>query len=60
MTGSDSEIACFGPFRLSAARRELERDGMPVALGPRALDLLIVLVERVWRDDAEGMARSAA
>ncbi|GLS22961.1 transcriptional regulator [Labrys miyagiensis] len=52
----------FGPFRLFAAERRLEKDGKPVRLGSRALDLLIVLVEsagevvsnhdileRVWR-----------
>ncbi|GFE84176.1 hypothetical protein GCM10011487_61760 [Steroidobacter agaridevorans] len=40
------EIAIFGPFRLTPAARFIERDGAPVALGDRALDLLIVLVER--------------
>jgi DNA-binding winged helix-turn-helix (wHTH) protein len=52
----------FGPFRLFAAERRLEKDGKPVRLGSRALDLLIVLLEsagevvsnrdileRVWR-----------
>ena len=46
MNDSDSGIASFGPFRLSPTRRELERDGVPLALGDRALDILIVLVER--------------
>ena len=46
MNDSDRRIACFGPFRLSAATREIERDGVPVALGDRSLDLLIALVER--------------
>jgi predicted ATPase/DNA-binding winged helix-turn-helix (wHTH) protein len=59
---ANSAIA-FGPFRLFPAERRLERDGRPVRLGGRALDLLIVLVERggevvpnsallrdVWRD----------
>jgi predicted ATPase/DNA-binding winged helix-turn-helix (wHTH) protein len=36
----------FGPFRLSATRRLLERDGRPVQLGGRALDILIALAER--------------
>jgi predicted ATPase/DNA-binding winged helix-turn-helix (wHTH) protein len=62
MQGSGNEIAEFGPFRLSPATRELERDGVPIALGNRALDILITLVEhagevitprelntRVWR-----------
>lgn len=62
MHGSDSGIASFGPFRLSPVARTLERDGVVLALGDRALDILIVLVEhagqivsqkelmsRVWR-----------
>jgi predicted ATPase/DNA-binding winged helix-turn-helix (wHTH) protein len=40
----DSWIASFGPFRLSAAARLLEKDGVPVHLGGRALSLLIALV----------------
>jgi predicted ATPase/DNA-binding winged helix-turn-helix (wHTH) protein len=36
----------FGPFRLIGAERRLERDGTHVRLGSRALELLIVLVER--------------
>jgi two-component sensor histidine kinase len=36
----------FGPFRLYAAERLLEKDGAAVPLGSRALDLLTVLVER--------------
>ena len=46
MIGSDSGSASFGPFRLSPASREIERDGAPLALGDRALDILIVLIER--------------
>jgi predicted ATPase/DNA-binding winged helix-turn-helix (wHTH) protein len=46
MIGTDDGIAAFGPFRLSPAARILEKDGVPLALGPRALDILIVLVER--------------
>lgn len=37
--------ASFGPFALSPAQRLLERDGVPVRLGGRALDLLIALVD---------------
>src|SRR5258708_6781042 len=37
---------CFGPFRLSTTERLLEKGGEPVQLGSRALDILIVLVER--------------
>lgn len=53
----------FGPFQLFPRERKLERDGCPVDIGSRALDLLIVLLERpgvnvsnrdltarVWRD----------
>ncbi|MDR6536340.1 winged helix-turn-helix domain-containing protein [Variovorax soli] len=54
--------ASFGPFRLFPAERKVEREGVPLPLSSRALDLLIVLVEhagetvgheeltlRVWR-----------
>src|SRR5262245_29702262 len=34
----------FGPFSLDATRRLLAKDGEPVALGGRALDVLIALV----------------
>ncbi len=34
----------FGPFALDAAERHLTRDGAAVPLGPRALDLLVLLV----------------
>jgi predicted ATPase/DNA-binding winged helix-turn-helix (wHTH) protein len=63
MNASHGEITAFGPFRLVPARREIERDGVPLALGDRAMDILIALVERpgeivshrdliarVWRD----------
>jgi predicted ATPase/DNA-binding winged helix-turn-helix (wHTH) protein len=46
MNSSDTEIASFGPFRLSPAMRAIEKDGVPLTLGHRALDILIVLVER--------------
>src|SRR5215813_14248724 len=36
----------FGPFRLFAKERRLERNGATVKLGSRALDLLIALAER--------------
>jgi predicted ATPase/DNA-binding winged helix-turn-helix (wHTH) protein len=36
----------FGPFRLIPAERRLERDGVPVAIGDRALMILVILVER--------------
>jgi DNA-binding winged helix-turn-helix (wHTH) protein len=34
----------FGPFELDPAARELRREGWPVRLGPRALELLSLLV----------------
>src|SRR6185437_16012349 len=36
----------FGPFRLFPAARAFEKNGMPLALGNRALDILMVLLER--------------
>lgn len=63
MKRSPGESASFGPFQLFPAARVLRKDGVPLELGNRALDLLIVLVERageivshkelmsrVWRD----------
>jgi DNA-binding winged helix-turn-helix (wHTH) protein len=40
------DIISFGPFRLVPTERLLEKDGVPLNLGSRALDLLIALVER--------------
>src|SRR6267154_6283655 len=40
------DVLCFGPFRLSTTERVLEKEGDPVRLGSRALDILIALVER--------------
>jgi serine/threonine protein kinase/Tol biopolymer transport system component len=53
----------FGPFRLDSEKRVLVRDGVPVPLGPKVAETLIVLVEsaghlvdkdelmrRVWPD----------
>lgn len=61
-TASATGSITFGPYRLNVAGRLLERDGIPVTLGSRALDLLITLVgnagtviskndliARVWR-----------
>jgi TolB-like protein/DNA-binding winged helix-turn-helix (wHTH) protein/Tfp pilus assembly protein PilF len=39
----------FGPFRLDPRKRRLLRDGEPVRLTPKALDLLLVLVEERGR-----------
>jgi TolB-like protein len=43
---SSNEVFDFGPFHLSAARRELLANGVPVPLGARAFDLLLALVRR--------------
>src|SRR5260221_9794828 len=40
------DVLCFGPFCLSASERVLEKDGVPVRIGIRALDILIALVDR--------------
>src|ERR1700737_4777019 len=40
------EIPSFGPFRLHTAARLLYQGDVPLRLGSRALDILIVLVER--------------
>ncbi|KRB62088.1 transcriptional regulator [Rhizobium sp. Root708] len=58
-----TEDFSFGPFHLSVARRLLAKDGNPVDLGARALDLLVALarepnvivskkdlISRVWPD----------
>ena len=42
----DSQSVSFGPFTLYPAARLIENEGAPLALGDRALDILIVLVER--------------
>jgi predicted ATPase/DNA-binding winged helix-turn-helix (wHTH) protein len=41
-----SDVASFGSFHLFPSARAIEKDGVPLALGHRALDILIVLVER--------------
>src|SRR6266571_6198700 len=40
------EVISFGSFRLFSSARRLEKDGVPVKIGSRALDILIVLVEK--------------
>src|SRR3984957_20064011 len=39
-------VAAFGAFRLRVTERILEKDGIPVKIGSRALDILLTLVER--------------
>ena len=41
-----TEAFLFGPFRLLVARRELLAHGVPVTLGQRAFDVLLLLVSR--------------
>lgn len=42
----DKSIYAFGPFRLSPEQGSLTRDGQRVALGQRAFEILLLLVER--------------
>lgn len=46
---AETWIASFGPFQLSAAARLLDKDGVPVHLGGRALSLLIALIGSAGR-----------
>jgi predicted ATPase/DNA-binding winged helix-turn-helix (wHTH) protein len=50
-----SEAFAFGPFRLLVARRELTAHNVPVAIGQRAFEILLLLVSRhgelVTKDD---------
>src|SRR5580692_2188998 len=43
------DVAIFGPFRFLPTARLLERDGVPVELGGRALDVLSALVSQAGR-----------
>jgi predicted ATPase/DNA-binding winged helix-turn-helix (wHTH) protein len=43
---AQSIVISFGPFRLFPAARSFEKNGVALALGNRALDILMVLVER--------------
>ncbi|OSI65574.1 hypothetical protein BSZ21_20865 [Bradyrhizobium canariense] len=43
---SDDDILVFGPFKLFMAKRELKHGDTPIAIGSRAIDLLIALVAR--------------
>lgn len=45
VTADAGVVAQFGRFRLNSRRRELLADGVPIAIGGRALDILIILVE---------------
>jgi predicted ATPase/DNA-binding winged helix-turn-helix (wHTH) protein len=48
MKGGDDELR-FGPFWLSRNRRELIGESGPVAVGARAFDLLVALIDRPGR-----------
>jgi predicted ATPase/DNA-binding winged helix-turn-helix (wHTH) protein len=39
------KVASFGPFRLHATERILKKNGTPLKIGSRALDILITLLE---------------
>ena len=41
-----TEAFAFGPFRMQVARRELTAHGVPVAMGQRAFEILLLLVSR--------------
>ena len=43
MSPTGQEEFEFGPFRLDGRRRSLTRDGIPVPVGGRALDVLLAL-----------------
>lgn len=44
--GASSSHYVFGPFRLDESARRLEKGGLPVAITPKAFDLLLLLVSR--------------
>jgi predicted ATPase/DNA-binding winged helix-turn-helix (wHTH) protein len=45
----DTATVVFGPFCLTPSKRLLTRDGQPIDIGGRALDILIALIERPGR-----------
>src|SRR5215467_5106639 len=46
MVATRNDVLSFGPFRLAPSERLLTREGAPVELGARALDILIALVSK--------------
>src|SRR5262249_9659703 len=58
-TTSAERAVCFGPFRLFPAQRLLLEGETPVRLGSRALEILVVLIERAGElvNKGELMAR---
>ncbi|MEA2742763.1 MAG: adenylate cyclase [Acetobacteraceae bacterium] len=45
MLPSDQQEFEFGPFKLDGRQRRLTRDGAPISVGGRALDILVVLAK---------------
>lgn len=45
-TAKNRDVVSFGPFSLDPGRRLLMKDGAPVVLGARTLDMLIALLSR--------------
>jgi predicted ATPase/DNA-binding winged helix-turn-helix (wHTH) protein len=43
---SGDQVVGFGPFELYPGRRALLKDGRPIAVGSRALEILIALIDR--------------
>src|SRR5262249_25469992 len=43
---TEKRLYRFGPYQLDAAERVLRRDGTPVSLPPKDLEMLLVLLER--------------
>ncbi|WP_456617630.1 ATP-binding protein [Bradyrhizobium sp. P5_C12] len=43
---SAQEVFVFGPFRMDALQRRIERDGSPVQLSARAFDILLTLIRQ--------------
>jgi predicted ATPase/DNA-binding winged helix-turn-helix (wHTH) protein len=44
--GQTRDVISFGPFRLVASERLLTKNGIPIELGARALDILVALASR--------------
>ncbi|WP_445221321.1 ATP-binding protein [Bradyrhizobium sp. Pa8] len=51
---SAQEIFVFGPFRLDASQRRIEKDGNPVQLSARAFDLLLTLIRHAGEVVSKG------
>jgi Tol biopolymer transport system component/DNA-binding winged helix-turn-helix (wHTH) protein len=49
MSGQETQLYEFGPFRLDPVKRRLLRDGEPVQLTPKAFETLLALVQQSGR-----------